>query len=220
MASQDGLASAEIKPIDPPGDGVKVLFNPTEYSFSKQLRWDRESVKGKNVAKLDFGGGEPASLTVQLFFDTYEERKDVRDHTEPIWSMTRIHPKTINPKNKRGRPPHVQFVWGNMWSFKAVIQSVSVRYTLFLPNGTPVRAVMDVTLQQILDEGLLPKQNPTSGGGPEVRRRTVRPRETLSWIAYDEYGDATQWRPIADANGLDNPLILLPGQELLIPPAE
>jgi len=217
MASQDGLAHAVVKPIDPVGEEVQVLFNPTEYTFSRQVRWDLESVRGMNISKIDFGGGEPTTLTMQLFFDTYEGRKDVREHTEPIWKMTMIHPDTINEANKRGRPPHVQFVWGNMWSFKAVISSVTQRFTLFLPNGTPVRAVMDVTFQQIEEQGLYPKQNPTSGGGPRARRYTVRPRDTLAGIAYKEYRDPTQWRRIADANGLDNPLGLRTGQELMIP---
>lgn len=217
MPSQQGLAIAEIRPINPTGPAVKVLFNPTEYSFTRQIRWDLESVRGRNVSKVEYGGGEPTTLTMQLFFDSYEERKDVREYTEPIWEMTLIDKRTRNPKNKRGRPPHVQFVWGSLWSFKAVISSISQRFLLFLPDGKPVRAVMDVTFQQIEDVGLYKKQNPTSGGGPEDKRRLVRPRDTLASIAWEEYQDPNQWRVLADANELDNPLLLQPGQELIIP---
>ena len=211
----EGLATAELRNLDGGGSPTKVMFNPNEYTFTRQLRWDVEGVRGRNVAQVEFSGGDPTTLTMQLFFDSYEERKDVRDYTEPIWKMTFIENKTVNQKNKRGRPPKVQFVWGSMWSFKAVITSITQKFTMFLPNGTPVRATMDVSFQQI-DEAPL-KQNPTSGGGPEVKTRIVRPRETLAWIAYDEYHDSTLWRPIAEANGIENPLALIPGQRLVIP---
>jgi nucleoid-associated protein YgaU len=39
----------------------------------------------------------------------------------------------------------------------------------------------------------------------------------LQSIAYQAYGDATRWRPIAEANGIDNPLRLRRGSELTIP---
>jgi hypothetical protein len=131
--------------------------------------------------------------------------------------MSMIDPTTTkHQKTQQSRPPFVKFVWGQMWSFKAVISSLSQRFTLFLPNGMPVRAIMDVTFQQV-DEASL-KQNPTSGGGPPVERYIVRPGDTVAGIAYAKYRDATQWRRIADANGLENPMQLIPGQELEIPP--
>ena len=36
-------------------------------------------------------------------------------------------------------------------------------------------------------------------------------------LAWEEYGDATRWRTIADYNRLDNPLDLRAGQQLIIP---
>jgi nucleoid-associated protein YgaU len=47
--------------------------------------------------------------------------------------------------------------------------------------------------------------------------RVVR-GETLAQIAAEEYNDPTEWRLIADANNLDNPRLLSPGQVLVIPP--
>ena len=41
--------------------------------------------------------------------------------------------------------------------------------------------------------------------------------QTLSAIAYQYYGDAGQWRPIADANNLANPRLLTPGMTLQVP---
>ena len=44
---------------------------------------------------------------------------------------------------------------------------------------------------------------------------TVRDGDTLPSISYGAYGDATQWRLIAEANGVDNPLHLRRGSVAL-----
>jgi nucleoid-associated protein YgaU len=36
-------------------------------------------------------------------------------------------------------------------------------------------------------------------------------------MSWREYGDATRWRAIAEANGIDDPMRLGIGEELLIP---
>ena len=45
----------------------------------------------------------------------------------------------------------------------------------------------------------------------------VRDGDSLPSIAYDAYGDPTQWRTIAEANDIDDPLRLRRGSELSIP---
>jgi nucleoid-associated protein YgaU len=48
----------------------------------------------------------------------------------------------------------------------------------------------------------------------------VRDGDSLQSIAFDAYGDPTRWRPIAEANGIDDPLALRSGAELTIPVVE
>ena len=51
-----------------------------------------------------------------------------------------------------------------------------------------------------------------------TKRRTVKMGETLALIAHEEYDDPAEWRRIADANGIEDPLNLTPGTRLLVPP--
>lgn len=57
------------------------------------------------------------------------------------------------------------------------------------------------------------------GGSFGVTTYTVKAGDSLSAIAQSEYGDATEWRRIYDANRdlLDDPDVIHPGQELKIP---
>jgi nucleoid-associated protein YgaU len=105
-----------------------------------------------------------------------------------------------------------------VWSFKAVITSVTERYTLFRDDGTPVRATVDLNLLQgeLKDEKR--PQNPTTVGRSGYRQWIVSEGDTIDWIAFTEYGDASKWRYIADINNLDEPDRLRPGRALAIAP--
>ena len=202
-------------------ESVKCLFNPKEYTFARQNAWKFQNNKGANLPTPEFQNGQPTTMQLQLFFDTFETGEDVREaYTEKIWNMMRVNedPKVQDPKTKKGRPPLVQFQWGNAWSFEAVITNIQQKFTLFLNDGTPVRAELTLTFHQVKDVAAFGKQNPTSGGMPGQRVRTVREGETIDRIAYDEYGDSTLWRQIAEANNLADPLRLKPGSTLVIPP--
>ena len=52
---------------------------------------------------------------------------------------------------------------------------------------------------------------------PAEQHWTVDPGDTLWAIAEKVYGDGNQYQRIADANGIDNPDLIRPGQELVIP---
>ncbi len=213
------MAKATIINVDKGGSPIQCHFNPNEYSFSKQNSWTIVNTGGANVPQIEFGGGQPAALQMQLLFDTYSEGKDVRkEYTDRVWELMLVDESLKDPKNQKGRPPKVRFQWGASWSFDAVITSIAQRFTLFLADGTPVRALLDISFQQIKDEKLFPRQNPTSGGAGGERVWTVRAGDTLRTIAYNEYGDVGQWPLIAAANELDEVRTLRPGTRLTIPP--
>jgi hypothetical protein len=210
---------ASIKNLDKEGgESIECLFNPNEYTFSKRNRWSKGEIKGKNVPQLEFGGGDSMTLKMQLFFDTYTTGGDVRDTTDKIWKLMNIDDKLKDMTSIKGRPPRVEFRWGSMRSFEAVIVEITQKFTLFRYDGTPVRATLDVTFLQTKDEGRFPRQNPTTISKPGYKRRVVKEGDSIDLIAYDEYGDSAMWRFIADTNNLENPRRLRPGQELAIAP--
>jgi hypothetical protein len=211
------LTPATITNLDT-NQKIECMFNPKEYTIAKSNTWTSNQVVGKNAPKLDFSGGGPRTLTMELFFDAHEEQGDVRPMLNKLWKFMMIEPSKKNAKSKQSRPPLCLFQWGGHWHFKAAMTNLSVQYTLFKPNGTPVRAMASVTLQEAEDPGTQPLTNPTSHSAPGFKRRIVGPRDSLALIAFEELGDSGKWRLIADANGLDNPNKLTPGQILAIPP--
>lgn len=198
---------------------ITFMFNPTEYSFSKQVNWSTARERGANVPKLEFEGGQPAQLTLRLFFDTGETGDDVREkYTNALWELAMVSRQKTDPATNKGRPPECSFQWGKVWSFKAVVTNLTQNFTMFLEDGTPTRATMDLTLKQVEDLDRFPAQNPTSGGVAGYRTRVVRQGETLDLIAAEEYGESHRWRFIATVNDIDDPRRLAAGAVLSLPP--
>jgi len=209
----------------PPVEVVKFLFNPNTFSVSKTANWEAQRSQGENVPLSLFSGGGPETLTIdELLFDTYtmepvagrSHPPSVRDYTDKLLKLAKIDPELKDPKTKRARPPRVTLRWGNWTSFKAVVTNVTQRFTLFTSSGTPVRAVASITLQEVAETGVFPATNPTSRAEARQMYR-VSPGEMIDSVAFKFYGDAHKWRLIADYNRLEDPLRLLPGQQLMIP---
>jgi len=207
---------------------LECMFNPSEYTFSRSNEWKSEDVPGQEIPKLTFAGGKSGVLTLKLIFDTNEQHvssiaagSDVRQITRKLWDMLKVVAATArNQGTARSAPPNVQFQWGRLWSVTAVITQIEETFTLFRPDGTPVRSNVSLSLQQLFPDDVYPRQNPTSGGTPGDHTRVVLPGDTLAGIAYEEYGDATAWRHIAVTNRITDPRRLRPGQVLLISAVE
>jgi hypothetical protein len=213
------LVKAKILNLDnKSARAVECMFNPAQYTFTRSNTWEADAGGGANMPLVSFSGGEPTVLKMELWFDTYADRSDVRtEYTDKIWDLMNVDSRLADKKTKRSRPPMVRFQWGRSWTFDAVITELSQEFLLFLGDGTPVRCRMDVTFQQIKDTGKLKPQNPTSGGDSADEIWRVSAGDTLPGIAYRSYGDANQWRRIADANRLQNLRRLTPGLMLVIP---
>jgi hypothetical protein len=222
------LTRAVIMNDDKKGEAVSCLFNPSEYTVAKSNQWETRGAGKKDVPAVKFSGGGSRTMNLELLFDCLEDgngntgqrgrKEDVRDYTNKLWKLATIDNDLKDPVTGQGRPPIVVFQWGQAWWFKAVITSLSIRYTLFARDGMPVRAIASVSFQEVEDQNTQKGTNPTSEGLPGFTRRSVRVGDSLALIAYEEYGDAGAWRTIADENGLENPVALYPGQVLGIPP--
>ena len=198
---------ATIEPETGP-PSFDVLFNPTEYRIEKGNQIAEIGVPGLGAPILQFVSGQTRTLGMELFFDTYEAQTDVRVHTDKVYQLLAIDPGTH-------APPICKVRWGG-FSFRGVLDKVSGSFTLFLPNGTPARAKLSVNFREFIDVKVEVRAAPTQSADHR-KSRVVQAGDSLPTIAFDEYGDAARWRPIAVANGIDDPRLLVAGQLLIIP---
>jgi hypothetical protein len=206
------------------GEKLQCWFNPKEYSLARQNTWNVKPVPGAGLPSAQFGGSQPHKLNIDLLFDdTDSHQGDVRTITGKLLDMMEVNPRFGTGEKNNSRPPMIEFGWGSVLTFKAVCDSLNIQYTLFKPDGTPIRALAKLGLTQVKEATAKPsgggtkRQNPTTTGIAGLRSYTVRDGDSLQSIAYASYGDATKWRVIADANGIDDPIVLRRGSQLAIP---
>lgn len=200
------LQKAEIQILDsravdaPRGvlERFSVQFNPTDYTLSKGAQIAEIGIPGLDSPILQFVAGQNEKLSLDLFFDSTDVggmgagAASVVEQTNRFYQLVKIQPKTH-------APPLVRFLWGSGIRFECIVESVTQKFTLFSPRGVPLRATLSVvfreykTLEQQVKELNLQSSDHT-------KRHVVTQGETLSSIAWREYGDPRQWRRIAEHN--------------------
>jgi contractile injection system tube protein/LysM domain-containing protein len=230
------LVQAKLQRLDQSfnstGDAIVCQFNPTELTMTKGSQMAEIAIPGLFSPLLQFVRGQAETLTADLFFDTTDggtgdHATAVTTRTDRVYELVRIDPATH-------APPVCDFSWATSGfpgshldadmagqqrqsSFRCVVESVRQRFTLFNPAGVPLRATLSVTLKeyktlrgQLSQLGLL--------SADHTHAHVVAEGDTLTRIAAAVYDDPRQWRHIADANNIVDPLALEPGSILVVPP--
>ena len=213
------------------GEIIPVEFNPTEYTLSKGAQISEVTIPGLDTPILQFIRGQTESLSLDLFFDTTEAGMD--DNAVSVTTLTDQFYKLVKINGNLHAPPVCLFSWGAIfpgqftnleprtgcpqrYNFKCLVESVRQRFTLFSSLGVPLRATLTVSLKEYktLSEQIN-EMNLQSADQTETH--VIQEGETLSQIAAGAFNDPTQWRAIADANNLNDPLNLTPGMVLTVP---
>lgn len=195
----------------------EVQFNPTEYTLAKGAQIAEIAIPGIDSPIQQFVRGQTEKLTLELFFDSTEggmgdAATDVRERTRSIYQLVKMQPRTH-------APPRIRFTWGQGLSFKAIVESVQQKFTLFSPTGTPLRARVSTTFREYKTlEEQLAELNLQSAD--HTRTRVVARGDTIDNIAAEAYGDPALWRFVAAHNRLSRPRTLVPGSVLALPPLE
>lgn len=155
------LVKAKLRAYERESDDIELMFNPTDISFSRTVQWKSQpGNRGETLLpKISFSGVEPYKFTLkQLLFDTYETKESVMKYVKNIKQGV----ETIKRKDDQ-RPPVYIFTWGTEY-FHCVITSLTYNLTMFLTDGTPVRAMVDISLQEV-DQKHLPKGRKSQSTG-------------------------------------------------------
>ncbi len=213
-------------------DKVDFHFNPSLYKVSKSVRYNESANKGGNVPKMESTGGSARTISIELLFDSSMPRnddagkpvqeQDVRMDVNKLFDfmlMDEVIKQRDGKDSHMSRPPICRLHWGRDTKnfFPCYITQCDATYTLFTGEGIPIRAKVTLQLKEALDSAKQGGTNPTSRGEPGPKARQIQEGDRLDWIAFQEYGDPNEWRLIAKANQLSDPLNLRPGMVLAIP---
>ncbi len=211
-----GFKKAELL-IEGESKALKVMFNPESYNLSFSASYSEKKVVGLDGPISQFISGDSQTLDMTLFFDTYKPPtlKKPQEGGSDVTKQTRKLAELLYIKGSLHRPPKVTFKWGGL-QFSGVVTNVKQSCTMFLSDGKPVRAKVDITFKSVLDvkksKMISPFESPD-----RTKVRTIHEGEQLWNYAWEEYGEPERFREIAKENGILNPLDIVPGQRIKLP---
>jgi hypothetical protein len=138
------------------------MFNPTELVFEGVVQTSESPgarTQDKGNPKVSFSHVKAYKVTInKILFDTYEDGGDV------VKLYIENFRKSVEFVKGKERPPIYQFMWGKqVYLRRCFIEKLNYKLTMFLPDGTPVRAVIDSLTLKEADE---PKENGPLGVKP------------------------------------------------------
>jgi nucleoid-associated protein YgaU len=188
------------------GERIPVLYNPEEYRLEHGNNFAEVGIPGLAAPPLQYVRGKARTLSMELFFDSYERGGDVRALSGRVVALLDKLPDTH-------APPVLVFAMG-AFTFRCVLLAADQRYTMFLQDGTPVRVILSVRFQEYV-RAELDVQRGLFVGPPTLHNLAAG--ERLADLAAKYLGDASRWREVATQNGITDPFALPEGQQLVIP---
>lgn len=210
------------------GASMELEYAPPEMAFSKASQFAEIAIPGLEQPLLQFVRGDAETLNLELFFDSTQD--GTGPAADAVTPQVEAFHKLVQIQGDLHAPPLVKVAWGDDFpgtamgateaagdTFTAVVLSVARRFTLFSPDGKPLRATVTLALKQY---ATVAEQVAAINyqSADHTRIHVVAEGETLPLIAHDAYADATQWRVIAEHNNLSNVHDLTPGDQLELPP--
>jgi hypothetical protein len=220
MLTGGQLEKAKLTVVDgdPETRELQFMYNPAELTTSKSANWNRPQQQGaRSAGRPQFTGAGPQTVQMEIWFDAWDApNADVTGSIKTLFEWTKPTPQSV----ERGlpRPPVLGFEWGSnrvLSDLQVFLKTVNAKYVLFKPDGTPIRASANITLEEVPEDP--PRQNPTSGARESRRTRLLNEGDSLHSVAFGEYGDAGLWRGLAAFNDIDDPLRVVAGTRILVP---
>jgi nucleoid-associated protein YgaU len=216
-----------------PPEPIPVQYNPGEFTLDKQATLGEAAIPGLDAPLQQFVRGNAEKLTLDLFFDSTDMGMGagavgVTLQTDRIFQLIKIEPT-------RHAPPILTFIWSAQFpgfsiggpmqgaqrriGFRCILESLKQKFTLFSPEGVPLRATLTVTLREYKTLGdQLGQLNLSSPDRTHVH--VLQEGDTLAAVAQRHYDKPAQWRAIAEANRIHDPRRTQAGTILRVPPLD
>jgi hypothetical protein len=137
-----------------------------------------------------------------------ETGKSIKD------SIDLLKKVTIKPTRASHRPPFVELEWGKLHLIGKV-NDFSIKYTLFNSMGDPVRASVNLSLIEEVDEKVISREFQS----PDITRIiTVKDGDTLMALCESFYDDSKYYLAVAEYNNLPTFRNLKIGSTVEFPP--
>lgn len=189
-----------------------AMLNPESYTQNFNVSYNEEQAPGTPEATLKYEKSTPTTIKFDLVFDaTGVVNSSVTDVGSEIQKFRKV---VYDYNGSIHCPNYLEVTWGNALVYQCKLTSMTVNYTLFKSDGTPLRAKVTVNFKEYVTP-----TKPMEDSSPDMTHvKTVVAGDLLPSMTFDVYGDEAHLLKVAEHNKLDSIISLQPGSRLYFPP--
>jgi hypothetical protein len=206
---------------NPIGTPFTVWINPASYTHERSVRYTDRQAPGSNGSSPEFDRVGQESVSFELIFDATGVIAPPIPGTplpsDGVAGLIATFTQLVATVNGNiHRPNYLKLSWAQL-QFQCVLSKLNITYTLFKPNGTPLRAKVAVTFLAFMSEKQLAAQ--ANLRSPDMTHLvTVLAGDTLPALCHRIYGSSSYYLNVAQFNALPGFRQLRPGMQLVFPP--
>jgi hypothetical protein len=200
-------------------DEFQTMINPAEFKLDRSIAYSKEKTLGQLGTDVKFSAIEPEKVNFSIVLDGTGAVPADRPGAAPKAvkaHMAELLRVVYKYDGNRHEPSRVRLLWGG-FIFYGRLESMSTQYTLFKPNGEPLRAKVTLAFVRYLSKN--EEVLASNRSSPDLSHRVdVRMGDTLPLLCNRIYGDPRYYIEVARFNQLTDFRRLVPGSQLHFPP--
>jgi len=198
-------------------------INPESFTQTFRVNADTSHGHGNPGTEARYKSTEPEQLRLEFVLDGTRTMEgyggDNKDYaTRKVHDQLDDLKKCVyNFDGKIHRPRFLIVMWGSEVDFKCVLSNLDLNYSLFEPDGSPLRVKVNATfLAHKSREQLLAESRASS---PDLTHyRKVKQGDRLDWLTNSIYNDSKYFMQVGKVNNLTTIRRVKPGSDLYFPP--
>ncbi|MEP7229804.1 MAG: hypothetical protein ABI691_06100 [Ginsengibacter sp.] len=198
----------------------KVPINPESYSQNYKINLDTEKGHGQQGTDPKYKSTEPEQFKLDIIldgtktmegYDASHDRKTVKQQLDDFQKCVYFMEGEIH------RPRFLKIFWGEEINFPCVLSQLDINYTLFNPDGSPLRIKISATFLKYLSEKK--REAEQQKKSPDLtHERIAGSGDRLDLLTYNIYNDPKYFLQVARINELTTLRKLRVGNKLFFPP--
>lgn len=198
----------------------KTQINPSDFKHNFTIGYNTTKDMGASKTEAKFSGTEPEEVSFSITLDDTGAVQDVQGQPSDVKAQMALLSKVVyDYVSTAGEPPYVRLLWGALIFFGR-LRSMSTQYSLFKPNGDPLRAKVDLSFVGASSTEERSLVNQRAATNDMTRTATVEDGDTLAALCEEIYKDSSPelQTMVAQSNQLDSLTQLKPGTTMVFPP--
>lgn len=196
-----------------PTSTMNILVNPENYQLTKNVGHSENKELGNQGSSVRFNKYENQELSFTVYFDGTGVIPGTNQNTVNDY-VKRFETLVYNNNSKIHQPNYVQISWGSL-IFQGQLSKYTQHYTLFSPEGIPLRVKIDLTFTQSISETI--SASWSEKGELLSEKVELKEGDSISSLCHSKYKNSTNVIDLAHANNLDSFRNVKPGSSIILP---